>query len=97
MSNSGTYTTVTPAKVTWYDSGSLKLDIDMHSDLEASVFPYGNKTTKISYTWGNPEPTASVKELALLLLLAKVKIDDAIENQIKLKVERLKNKGVHYI
>lgn len=95
--NDGTFTSVTASKVTWYENGSVVLDSAMNSDLEATVFTLGNKTTKVSYTHGNSAPTAAVKQLTLMLLHSLIKTDDGIENKIKKKVEELKNKGVHYV
>jgi hypothetical protein len=95
--NDGTFTSVTVSKVTWYEAGAVILDSNMHSDLEATVFTKGNKTVLVSYTHGNAVPTQSVKQLCLLLLHSIVKVDASIENQIAKKVERLKNKGVHFV
>ena len=97
IDDNGNWTAVNVTQVAWYQNGSIVLDINMNPLLTASVFALGNKNVRVSYKYGNPEPTASVKELMMLLLFSRIKIDDKIEKQIAQKVERLKNKGVHMV
>jgi len=70
---SGTYTTVTPSYAKVYsDRGGVYLDPNL---AEVSVFPANRRAVKISYTYGNSEPTDDVKHLALLMVANTMKTD----------------------
>lgn len=87
----GTYTTVTTTHVHLY---SLEGYIILNHRLAAVPnFPDARKSLKISYTWGNADPTAEVRLLALMMFANQIKVDTTRTERInKLLVQLRRNK-----
>lgn len=89
----GTYTDITITEdsvdnVHYYEEGYLVLDAN-HSP-EVTTFISGPKTVKVSYTYGNSEPTEEVKELCILMVLNKIYYSVERQRQIDEIIEGLR-------
>jgi hypothetical protein len=67
----GTYTTITVTRVHVYNEGYIVLD----RNAEITSFVSGPKTIKVSYTYGNSEPSELVRELAVLIVANMMRND----------------------
>lgn len=89
----GTYTSVTVSSGTVkyihvYSEGRLVLD--NNKNVEVTSFTAGPNSVKVTYTWGNDEPTDDVKELCILLCLNEIHNDDATKRKIDELIQMLK-------
>ncbi len=81
----GTYTniTITSGGINYvhvYEEG--RLVIDNRKDVEVSAFAAGPKSVKVTYTYGNSEPSEDVKELCVQLCLNEIHNDSNRQRKI---------------
>lgn len=70
---SGTFTTISLAYVfTYLDKGTIYLD---PNNAELLTFPNKRRSVKVSYTYGNADPTDDVRHLAVLMVANMMKMD----------------------
>lgn len=91
---SNSYTTVTASKVLVYSGeGRIRLDT-RNSDIEVTSFPDdGPKAAKVSYTYGNTQPSSEVKYLAILMVLNQIHVDPVRYNKAQSILNRLTRKS----
>ena len=76
----GVFTAISASLFYFYsDRGGILLD----ADAEVSIFPAGRRTIKISYTYGNADPTDTVRHLCILMVANMMKMDATRTNMIE--------------
>lgn len=94
----GTWTAVTLDYVDIYSAeGMIALDSDRHNDIEVKSFSEGRKCVKISYKYGNDDPTQEIRLLAILMVLQMIKLDGTREAVIASILEALKRRSISTI
>lgn len=93
----GTYVPVTPSYVMVYSNeGKIIIDSVRYTP-EVDVFVKGNKTVKITYTYGNSAPTDFVKNLCALMVLQELRSDEKLQEIIDKRISLLRANSIKVI
>lgn len=94
----GTYTSITPSYVLVYASeGKLILATVRYSAIEATEFTKGNKTVKVTYTYGNSAATDVVKNLCALMVLQELRPEAQLKETIEKRIGLLRANSIKVI
>ena len=94
----GTFTSVTTSYlITYTDIGKVVLDTARYSAIEVSSFTKGNKTVKVTYTYGNAVPTDFVKNLCAMMVLQQLRPEPAQNEMIERRISLLRANSINSI
>jgi len=84
-----TMSSSSPVWYDWYDNGRIILN----ASASPSVFPEGIKNVRVTYTYGNSEPTEDIKHLCLLMVTDMLNPEARRTELIERKLKELKAMG----
>ena len=91
----GTFTDVTASYIIFYaGTGRVVLDTARYSAIEASVFTKGNKTVRVTYTYGNAAPTDFVKNLCAMMVLQQLRPEPVQNEMIDKRILLLRSDSI---
>ena len=94
----GNYVSVTTSKVLLYeDEGYIVLDTARYSNIEVEQFTKGNKTVKVSFTYGNSTPTEFVKSLCALMVLNDINPSTDLQERIDKRINLLRTNTIRLV
>lgn len=94
----GSFTSVTTSYlITYTDIGKIVLDTARYSAIEVSSFTKGNKTVKVSYTYGNAVPTDFVKNLCAMMVLQQLRPESVQNEMIDKRISLLRADSIKSI
>ena len=94
----GTFTSVTTSYIITYNSiGQVVLDVARNSAIEVSSYTKGHKTVKITYTYGNANPTDFVKNLCALIVLQQLRPEPVQLETIDRRIDLLRANSISNI
>ena len=94
----GIFTSVTTSYIITYNSiGQVVLDVARNSAIEVSSYTKGHKTVKITYTYGNANPTDFVKNLCALIVLQQLRPEPVQLETIDRRIDLLRANSISNI
>jgi hypothetical protein len=85
----GTFVSVDPTQLIVYADGTILIDVARYSPTVSS-FTKGNKTVKITYTYGTSAPTDFVKNLCAMIVLQQLRPEQNLAETIDKRISLIR-------